>query len=105
MRYLRSIRIDLAIFLISFSVLFFELMLTRLFSVTLHYHLSSMANSLAMLGFGTSGLIVNLWPSRFSQSSLWVQVPWGATLFAAASVFVTGRVWDRACRWGRASIS
>lgn len=90
MCYLPTIRINLGIFLISFTVLFFELMLTRLFSVTLHYHLSFMAISLAMLGFGASGLIVNLWPSYFRQSGLGVQLAWGAISFAAASVFVVG---------------
>src|SRR5262245_50948092 len=63
-------------------------MLTRIFSVTLHYHLSFMAISLAMLGFGASGLTVNLWPSRFRQNDLRTQLIWGAILFAASCVFV-----------------
>src|SRR4029434_1392030 len=49
-----------------------------------------MAISLAMLGFGASELIVNLWPSYFRQSGLWVQLAWGAISFAAASVLVVG---------------
>lgn len=90
MPHLRLTRIDIGIFLISLTVLFIELMLTRIFSVTLHYHLSFMAVSLAMLGLGASGLIVNLWPARFGPSALSTQLSWGTMLFAVATVFAVG---------------
>ena len=37
------------IFLISFSVILLELLLTRIFSVTMYHHLSFLSVSLAML--------------------------------------------------------
>lgn len=90
MRSFRPSRLDFGIFLISFAILFLELMLTRIFSVTLHYHLSFMAVSIAMLGLGVSGLIVNLWPSRFPKDRLGAQLARGARRFAASSVLVIG---------------
>ena len=83
-------RLDWGIFLISFSVLLIELLLTRIFSVTMFYHLSFMVVSLAMLGLGASGLIVNLWSSRFSRDKLWHQLSWAAIIFAITSVFAVG---------------
>jgi hypothetical protein len=43
-----------------------ELLLTRIFSVTLQYHLSFMVVSLAMLGLGASGFALTLLPARAS---------------------------------------
>lgn len=83
---LRPSRLDLGIFLISFAVLLVELLLTRIFSVTLYYHLSFMVVSLAMLGFGASGLIVNLWPQSFRRDRLSSQLAWAAILFGVATV-------------------
>ncbi len=86
MRSLRPSRLDLGIFLISFAVLLVELLLTRIFSVTMFYHLSFMVVSLAMLGFGASGLVVNLWPARFRRDRLWSQLAWAAILFGVTTV-------------------
>lgn len=52
---------DAGIFLVSFAVLLVELLLTRVFSVTLHYHLAFLVVSLAMLGFAASGVAVGLY--------------------------------------------
>jgi SAM-dependent methyltransferase len=89
-RSLRPTRLDLGIFLISFAVLLVELLLTRIFSVTLYYHLSFMVVSLAMLGLGASGLIVNLWPSRFRRDRIWSQLAWAAILFGVTTVVAVG---------------
>ncbi|HSF02674.1 MAG TPA: hypothetical protein VLA62_06675, partial [Solirubrobacterales bacterium] len=51
----------------SFSVLLVELLLTRVFSVTLHYHLAFLVVSLAMLGFAASGVVVGLYPRRLTS--------------------------------------
>lgn len=45
-----SIALDVGVFLVSAGVLLFELLPTRIFSVTMYYHLSFMVVSLAMLG-------------------------------------------------------
>jgi hypothetical protein len=78
--------LDLGIFLVSLAVLLTELLLTRIFSVTMFYHLSFMVVSLAMLGFGGSGLLVALKPRWFPEAKLFSQAALGAILFAAASV-------------------
>lgn len=47
----------LNVFFISFSVLTFELLLTRIFSVLMWYHFASLAIGVAMLGLGLGSLI------------------------------------------------
>jgi hypothetical protein len=81
---------DLGIALASFSTLLVEMLLTRIFSVTMFYHLSFMVVSLAMLGFGLSGLVVHLWPERFSEGRLRPQLALFSVLFAATSVLAVG---------------
>jgi hypothetical protein len=90
MRSARLTSFDVGIFLLSFSVLLSELLLTRIFSVTMFYHLSFMVVSLAMLGFGASGLLVSLAPSRFPPERLEAQAAGAAALFAATSVAAVG---------------
>ncbi|MCJ7786735.1 hypothetical protein MUP06_00770, partial [Patescibacteria group bacterium] len=46
----------IGIFLLSFSVLAFEITITRILSVILYYHLAFMVISLAMLGLGAGGV-------------------------------------------------
>jgi len=52
--------IYLTIFLISCSVLIFEISLTRLFSIYLWYHFAFMVISIAMLGIGSAGTVLAL---------------------------------------------
>src|ERR1700690_3101587 len=82
----RPTSLDVGILLISFAVLLVELLLTRIFSVTMFYHLSFMVVSLAMLGFGVSGLIVNLLPERFTEDRLRPQLVACAVLFSGHPV-------------------
>jgi spermidine synthase len=86
----RPSRLDFGIGLISCAVLLIELLLTRIFSVTMFYHLSFMVVSLAMLGLGFSGLIVNLWPAYFRRDRLPLQLSLGSLLFALTSVLAIG---------------
>jgi SAM-dependent methyltransferase len=86
----RPANFDAGILLISFAVLLVELLLTRIFSVTMFYHLSFMVVSLAMLGFGVSGLMVNLLPERFSEDRLRPQLAACAILFAVTAVIAVG---------------
>lgn len=48
----------IGIFLLSFSVLAFEITITRILSVIIYYHLAFMVISLAMLGLGAGGVYV-----------------------------------------------
>ncbi|HEU4388903.1 MAG TPA: hypothetical protein VFV34_13975, partial [Blastocatellia bacterium] len=54
------------VFFTSLSVLSLELVLTRIFSVTMYYHFAFMAISLALFGSGVSGVYVFLGSRRFS---------------------------------------
>jgi spermidine synthase len=83
-------RLDLGIGLVSFAVLLVELLLTRIFSVTMFYHLSFMVVSLAMLGLAASGLLVSLWPSGFRRERLPWQVATGALALAVTAVAAVG---------------
>jgi SAM-dependent methyltransferase len=79
------------IFLISFSVILLELLLTRIFSVTMYHHLSFLAVSLAMMGLGFGGIIVNLRPTSFRRDNLGAAAaPW--SLLFAVSTIVTAAV-------------
>jgi len=53
-------KILLAIFLCSFSGLSYEVVLTRVFSISLWYHFAFMIISIAMLGIGASGTVLSL---------------------------------------------
>jgi len=55
------------VFFIALATLTWEILLTRIFSATMYYHFVFMSISLAMLGFGCSGVIVFLFPRYFSQ--------------------------------------
>src|SRR5204862_3195113 len=90
MRFNKPTRLDTGIFLLSFAVLLTELLLTRIFSVTMYYHLSFMVVSLAMLGFGASGLVVSLAPRWFPAARLPAQAAAAAALFALAAVAAVG---------------
>jgi spermidine synthase len=90
MRGARPSHLDVGIFLLSFSVLLSELLLTRIFSVTMFYHLSFMVVSLAMLGFGASGLVVSLASRRFPPERLEAQAASAAVLFGVSSVVAVG---------------
>jgi hypothetical protein len=83
-------RLDCGILLVSCSVLLVELLLTRIFSVTMFYHLSFMVVSLAMLGFGASGLLVNLFPQRFREENLAAQLVVSCIFFAVTTVAAIG---------------
>jgi hypothetical protein len=78
-------RLSIAIFLLSFGVLLYELTLTRLFSVLMWYHFASLSIAAAHLGFALGGVLVHLRPSLVREadfpSSL---VPW-TTLFGISA--------------------
>ncbi len=50
------------LFVLSAGVLGYELLLMRVFSVLMWYHLASLAIALALLGLGTGGVLAGLWP-------------------------------------------
>lgn len=59
--------VPLVVFLTSFSLLCYEIILTRIFSITQWQNLSSVIISLALLGFGASGTFLTLFQSRIEK--------------------------------------
>lgn len=57
----------LGLFLTSLATLAYELVLTRIFSVTLWYHFSFLVVSLAMLGMTAGALVIFLYPDFFTE--------------------------------------
>lgn len=84
----RTWRLDLGIFLASFSILLVELLLTRIFSVTMFHHFSFLAVSLAMMGLGASGLAVTLGSGRLSADRVAHVGAAAAITFAVTTVVV-----------------
>jgi hypothetical protein len=55
-----SRRIYISTFLLTFSTLFFEIALTRVFSVLSWHHFTQMIIGIALLGFGIAGSSMTL---------------------------------------------
>ncbi|RJQ44681.1 MAG: hypothetical protein C4538_09930 [Nitrospiraceae bacterium] len=62
-----SAGIYITVFLVSCSVLMFEIALTRLFSVTLWYHFTFMVISIAMLGIGSAGTVLSVFTKGYAS--------------------------------------
>jgi len=68
------------------ALLLCELTLTRIFSVTMWYHMAFLAISLALIGLAAAGVTVYLFPRRFSPDRLIPHVSWLSAALAAAIV-------------------
>src|SRR5437870_11773507 len=60
----------IGLFLTTLSLLQFELLLTRIFSVTMWYHFALMAISLAMFGLAAAAIFVELMKKREAHAML-----------------------------------
>lgn len=76
----------LGLFLITLATLMFEILLTRIFSVTMWYHFAFMAISIAMFGMTVGALIVYLKPTSFTPERTPKLLSLTALLFAGAVV-------------------
>lgn len=74
----------LGVFFVALSTLMLEIVLTRIFSVTIWYHFGALAISLAMFGIGASGVLVYIVPSVFGRERLQRQLPVLCAVFAAS---------------------
>jgi len=89
-----SIRIYAGLFTVTLATLMFEILLTRIFSVTLWYHFAFMAISLAMLGMAAGAVAVYLHPEEYEDTSrLRRQMALGSLFFGFAALlgFLTHR--------------
>ena len=60
----------MGIFCLSFATLLLELALTRVLSVSNWYHFGFLVISVALLGFGTSGVVLTLWTNLREKASI-----------------------------------
>lgn len=74
----------LSIFFLSAAVLAYEVVLTRIFSITQWYHFAYMIISIALLGFGASGSFISI--ARAKLLSSFRQVYLFSSLLAASAV-------------------
>ena len=72
----------LGIFFVAMAMLLLEVVLTRIFSVTMYYHFAFMVVSITLFGMGVSGIFVYLNPQRFVREKSGQHVTTAATLFA-----------------------
>ena len=71
-------RVYAGLFLVSFATLCFEILLTRIFSVTLWYHFAFIAVSVAMFGMTAGALAVYLRPAWFPASRTAEAMSWSS---------------------------
>jgi len=71
--------------LIAFATLLFEVLLTRIFSVTLWYHFGFLAISLALLGTAAAAVLCFVFPERLAGASHRGALALCATLFGLAA--------------------
>ena len=74
-----------AVALASFSTIALELLLTRIYSVTMYYHFAFMVISLALLGLAVAGVALHLFPTFFARRTPGF---WGAVAMLAFSAGV-----------------
>jgi SAM-dependent methyltransferase len=77
----------IAVGLVSFATIAVELLLTRIYSVTLYYHFAFMVISLAMLGLAVSGVGISLLPRVFDTKRTGLLASVFGLLFAVAAVY------------------
>lgn len=74
------------LFVITMATLMYELLLTRIFSVTMWYHFAFVAVSVAMFGMTAGALAVYLMPGYFRPERAKRQMAGSALLFSATAV-------------------
>jgi len=72
--------------LVTLTTLMFEILLTRIFSVTMWYHFAFMAISLAMLGMTVGAILVYLAPERYSEERAPAELAKSATTYSVSLV-------------------
>lgn len=74
------------LFLVSLATLMYEILLTRIFSVTMWYHFAFVAISIAMFGMTAGALLVYLLPRFFPRDGVQKQLAGWTLVFAATTV-------------------
>ncbi|MFL6489817.1 MAG: hypothetical protein ACJ70V_09400 [Nitrososphaera sp.] len=79
------------IFLVSLSGLVLEVAITRIFSAAIWYHFAFVAVSVALVGLGASGLVVQHRVKKLKgkwAENLTIYAAWGITMFVPITLFV-----------------
>jgi len=76
----------LGLFLATLATLLYEMLLTRIFSVTMWYHFAFMAVSIAMFGMTLGALLVYLRPRRFRPERVKLEMAKSTLAFSASVV-------------------
>src|SRR5262245_30731777 len=74
------------LFMVALATLTYEILLTRIFSVTTSYHFAFVAVSVAMFGMTVGAVLVYRYPGYFSPRRIKGQIASSALLFALTSV-------------------
>lgn len=77
----------LSIFILSLTTLMYEVLLTRIFSVTMWYHYAFVAVSIAMFGMTVGALLVFFFPSFFKDSKTEEHLAKSSFLFSISIIF------------------
>ena len=80
-------RIYAGLFLVALATMMYEILLTRIFSVTMWYHFAFMAISLAMFGMTMGTILVYLLPATFTPARARFHLALHALLFSVSIVF------------------
>lgn len=75
------------LFLVTLATLSYEILLTRIFSVTMWYHFAFVALSVAMFGMTVGAIIVYLFPNYFTQQKAEHQLALSALAFSLSIIF------------------
>jgi spermidine synthase len=75
-------RTYVGVFMVTLVALMYEILLTRIFSVTMYYHFAFMAISIAMFGMTVGGIVVYLHPAYSRQDQAVRQMGHSSFLFA-----------------------
>ena len=78
----------LGVFVVALATLMYEILLTRIFSVTMWYHFAFMAVSIAMFGMTAGALLVHKFPIFFSSDKAKLHLSLSSLLFAI-TIFVS----------------
>lgn len=76
----------IGIFALALATLMFEILLTRIFSVTMWYHFAFMATSVAMFGMTVGAVLVYLFPKYFTPERAKTHIAISSLLFAISIV-------------------
>jgi spermidine synthase len=75
-----------ALFLVALATLMYEVLLTRIFSVTLYYHFAFVAVSVALFGMTLGAVLVYLFPSLFTPNKARRAMAKSAMLFGITMI-------------------